>query len=169
MALLAPGGAAAATVVNGDFESGNLAGGTSTRRLRCRRLVRLPGAPNPRSAATDLTAPVPAPPQGSYAAITDEVSPDTLILYQDIGLGAGLDHRLSLLAYYDSAGADRDADSGHALGRRRSCSEGQANQQFRIDVMRPDAPLESVDPADILRTVFRTQPGDPEDDVPRPG
>ncbi len=38
---------------------------------------------------------------------------------------------------------------------------GQANQQFRIDVIRPQAPLESLDPTDILATVFRTQPGGP--------
>ena len=38
---------------------------------------------------------------------------------------------------------------------------GQKNQQFRIDVMKPEAPLESLDPADVLRTVFATKPGDP--------
>jgi hypothetical protein len=105
--------------------------------------------------------PVQEPPQGTYAATTDEANPDSLILYQDVALGAGFNYQLSLLAYYDSyepivvpVPDTLSVDDG-VLG-------GQSNQQFRIDVMKPDAPLESVEPADILRTVFATKPRDPE-------
>jgi len=36
-----------------------------------------------------------------------------------------------------------------------------ANQQYRVDIMRPSASLLSVAPADILLNVFQTKPGDP--------
>ena len=35
------------------------------------------------------------------------------------------------------------------------------NQQLRIDLMDPEAPIKSLDPVDIYQTVFRTMPGDP--------
>lgn len=37
------------------------------------------------------------------------------------------------------------------------------NQQVRVDVMKPTAPIESIDPADILATLFATKTGDPEE------
>lgn len=163
LAVLAiPSDANAATVVNGGFESGTLSGW---------RLHRVTGAGN-WFAYTGTAAPIgqrrkpkPAdpvqpPPQGSHAAISDQANPDTLILYQDVALEPGLVHRLSLLAYYDSyepiavpTPDTLSVDDG-VLGKQR-------NQQFRIDVMRPEAPLESVAPGDILRTVFATRRGAP--------
>lgn len=162
-ALLAPG-AAAATVVNGDFEAGNLAGWHVQQATAAGDWYPYQGT-NPPIAGKTLTAPVPAPPQGAFAAITDEVDPDTVILYQDIALRSGYDHRLSLFAYYVSQdpiavpAPDTLSVDEEALG-------GQANQQYRVDVIKPSAPLESLDPADILRTLFRTQPGSPETMLP---
>lgn len=161
LALLAPGGASAATVVNGDFESGTLNGWHVHRVTESANWFAYKGTAAPIGSKRANAEPVQAPPQGEYAAITDEAIPDTLILYQDITLDAGESHRLSLLAYYDSYDPiaiptpDTLSVDDEVLG-------SQSNQQFRIDVMKPDAPLESVDPADILRTVFQTKLHDPK-------
>lgn len=158
--LLAPGGASAATVVNGDFESGTLNGWQVRRATTSANWFAYKGTDAPIGHKRAGADPVQSPPQGDFAAITDEAIPDTLILYQDVDLEAGQSHRLSLLAYYDSyepiaipAPDTLSIDDG-VLG-------GQSNQQYRIDVMRPSAPIESLDPADILRTLFRTTKGDP--------
>jgi hypothetical protein len=160
LGLLAPGSALAANVVNGDFESGTLDGWQVHRALEAGNWFAYSGSAEPISEKR-ADGPIQAPPQGRYAAIVDEVNPDTLILSQDVALGAGLSHRLNLLAYYRSyvpiAAPEPDTLSadGEALA-------GQANQQYRIEVMKPTAPIESVDPADILLTVFRALPGAPK-------
>ena len=86
-------------------------------------------------------------------------------------LKPGLDHQLSLLAYYNSykpiAIPTPDTLSIADEALQLPNGEFQENQQFRIDVMKPDAPLESLDPADILRTVFATKPGDRPTMAPR--
>jgi hypothetical protein len=172
VALLAPSGAGAATVVNGDFESGTLSGWQVYRATGAGNWFAYTGiAPPIGSKRPNPADPVQPPPQGSFAAIADEANPDTLILYQDVTLEAGLSQQLSLLAYYDSykpiaiPTPDTLAVSEEAL--RLPNGKFQENQQFRIDVMRPEAPLESVDPADILRTVFKAKPGDPTRMAPR--
>jgi hypothetical protein len=156
--LLAPSGAVAVTVVNGDFESGSLSG-WHVHELGIGDWFAYKGtdAPIGHQRGAD---PVQSPPQGTYAAIADQADPDTLILYQDIALEPGSAYRLSLLAYYDSYKpiaiptpdtlSVEDADLG-----------GQPNQQYRIDLIKPEAPIASLDPADILRTIFRTEVGDP--------
>lgn len=159
LALLAPSAAAAATVVNGDFESGTLDGWHVRRVVEAGNWFAYKGvdAPIGHKRGAD---PVQAPPQGVYAAVTDEANPDTLILYQDIALEADFSHRLSLLTYYNSY-KPIAVPTPDTLSVDDESLAGQPNQQFRIDVMRPGAPLESLDPADILRTLFRTKPGDP--------
>lgn len=176
IAMLAPSSAGAAKVVNGDFESGTLSGwgvyqanpfgdwfayqGTET-----------PIGANRKKQSQGRDVPVQPPPQGTYAAVTDEIEPDTLILYQDVALEPGHNHQLSLTAYYDSykpiAIPTPNTLSIAEEALRLPNDDFQENQQFRIDVMRPDAPLESLDPADILRTVFSTKPGDRPTMAPR--
>jgi hypothetical protein len=160
LALLAPSGAAGATVVNGDFESGTLAGWHVRRATEAGNWFAYKGTDAPIGSKRGAD-PVQAPPQGVYAGVSDEANPDTLTLYQDIALEAGESHRLSLLAYYDSY-EPIAIPTPDTLSVDDEILKGQSNQQYRIDVMKPDAPLESVDPADILRTLFRTKPGDPE-------
>jgi hypothetical protein len=163
--LLAPGGATAANVVNGDFENGTLQGWDVHRVNGSGDWFAYRAGTNPLNAdntgdpiAEKRGRPLPPPPQGKFAAIADEATSETLILSQEIGLGGGLEHRLNLLAYYESLSPlavpapDTLSVGDEALG-------GQANQQYRIDVMRPGSPIESVDPADVLLTVFRTRPG----------
>jgi hypothetical protein len=158
---LAPSGAGAATVVNGNFESGTLAGWQVQRTTEAGDWFAYKGTAAPIGSKRPNPAdPVQAPPQGTYAAISDEFNPDTVVLYQDIALEADRTHVLSLLAYYDSY-EPIAVPTPNTLSIDDGALGGQGNQQFRIDVMRPEAPLESIDPADILRTVFQTKPGDP--------
>ncbi len=155
--LAAPAAVSAATVVNGNFETGTLSGWSVHRVTTFGNWFAYKGSNEP-IAKKRGTQPIQPPPQGTYAAIADQLNADTLILSQDVALEPGTTHFLSLLAYYDSY-APIAAPSPETLSVDESELGGQANQQFRIDVMKPEAPLESVDPADILATVFRTKPG----------
>ncbi len=163
MALLGPSGAGAATVVNGDFESGTLNGWSVHRATLGGNWFAYRGSSEP--IAEQRGKPVVPPPQGAYAAIADEISPETLILSQNVVLEPGLDHRLSLLAYYESK-VPIAVPAPDTLSVNGETLAGQANQQYRIDVMKPGAAIESVDPADVLRTVFRTVPGRPKKMLP---
>jgi hypothetical protein len=159
LGLLAPGGALAANVVNGNFETGDLRGWNVSQATGLGDWFTYEGTEPPIS-GKEVAGSVPAPPQGNFAAITDEYNPDTLALSQDVSLQAGLDHRLSLLAFYIShkpiavPNPDTLSVDDEVLGAAK-------NQQFRIDVMRPDAPTDSVDPADILLTLLQTRKGAP--------
>jgi hypothetical protein len=159
--LLAPSGAAAANVVNGGFESGTLQGWDVHRATEVGNWFAYKGSAEPITRPGGEAFKVQAPPQGLYAAIADQLNPETLVLSQNVALGPGLEHRLSLLAYYDSHKA-LTVPSPDTLSVDPAVLGEQANQQYRIDVMRPTAAIESVDPADVLLTVFRTQPGDPK-------
>lgn len=169
IAMLAPGSAEAEKVVNGGFESGSLSGWSVYQANPFGDWFAYQGTQTPigvnrQKNENGLSLPVQAPPQGTFAAVTDEIEPDTLILYQDVALEPGHDYQLSLVAYYNSykpiaiPTPDTLSISDEALLLPNG--KFQENQQFRIDVMKPDAPLESLDPADILRTVFATKLGD---------
>jgi hypothetical protein len=160
LALSIPGGAAAATVVNGDFETGGLAGWNVHRSAETGSWFAYKGAKgsaDPIAEARGRKFPQP-PPQGTYAATSDEITATTMILSQEVALEPGLDHRLSLLAYFNSE-VPIAAPAPDSLSVNEEQLGGQANQQFRIDVMRPGSPIESLDTADVLRPVFRTNPG----------
>ncbi|HEY5709084.1 MAG TPA: hypothetical protein VIS51_06790 [Solirubrobacterales bacterium] len=151
--------AAAATVVNGDFETGTLAGWAQ---------VPAPEAGGGWFSYSGIDAPVSTesengekqprtiqpPPQGGFAVISDQIASGTGILFQDIALEPGMTHTLSLITYYNSLAPITVPTPG-------SLSPEGFGQQYRIDVMKPSASIYSVDPVDILSTVFRTGNGDP--------
>ena len=151
----------AASVVNGNFETGTLKGWHAYRATGFGDWFAYKGTEAPFS-GKQFAEPVQEPPQGTYAAITDEVDPDTLVLYQDVALEPEATHRLSITAYYNSY-EPISIPTPDTLSVDSEVLAGQANQQYRIDVMKPEAPLESLNPADILATVFQTVPGDPEE------
>jgi hypothetical protein len=164
--MLTPSSASAARVVNGNFESGTLSGWQVRQATGAGNWFAYSGTRAPIGSRRPNPAdPVQRPPQGTFAATTDQANPDTLILYQDVALEAGRSHQLSLLAYYDSykpitvPNPDTLSVADDAL--RLPNGKFQQNQQFRIDVIRPEAPLESLDPANVLRTVFATKRGAP--------
>jgi hypothetical protein len=160
LAVPAPGRAAAATVVNGDFESGTLSGWQVHRATEAGNWFAYQGTEPP--IGRHLGAgPLQAPPQGTYAAISDLADPDTLLLYQEVTLPAGSSYQLSLLAYYNSR-VPIAVPSPDTLSVAEEVLEGRQNQQFRIDVMRAGAPLESLEPGDVLLNVFQTGSGAPQ-------
>jgi hypothetical protein len=162
IALVGASGAAAATVVNGDFESGTLSGwqlqNEPSGLAESGSWFAYSGTVSPLEPG--IGPPVPPPPAGNFAAITDQEGPGTHILYQDIAVEPGNAQRLSMLLYYAS-------DALLATPEPHTLSfEEFPNQQYRVDLVRPTAPLETVDPADILATIFATKTGDPESRSP---
>lgn len=164
LVLLAPLKAGAASVVNGDFESGTLSG------------WQVQNYPSPSSPGNDWFAysgttaptsgnPIPTPPQGSVAATSDQGGGGTHVLYQDVALEPYYTHKLSLIAYYSSYApiAIPTPDTLNFTGGPSETTFEQANQQYRIDVLKPTAPILSIDPADILATVFATRVDAPEE------
>lgn len=163
-ALAAPAGAAAATVVNGDFETGDLRGWQVHIAVGFGNWFAYHGTEAPIQGEVGKTkrgvAPVPAPPQGAFAAISDQLNPDTLVIYQDVALAPDARHQLSLETFYSSR-RPLAVPTPDTLSVDEAAIGKQANQQYRIDLMRPEAPLESIAPGDVLRTIFRTMSGDP--------
>jgi hypothetical protein len=138
--------AAAATVVNGNFETGTLAGWTVNNQG---------GA---WSADTGPTSPISnqviaAPPQGLWAAVADQNGPSSMVLYQDVVLAPGQQHTLSFQTYYYNRHSQ--------FVTPNSLETSVQNQQYRVDVMKPTAPIRSVAASDVLATPFRTVTGDP--------
>jgi hypothetical protein len=146
--LAAPGAARAAIVTNGDFETGDLSGW---------HVDDFPPGTGSWFAYAGTTAPggatVSAPPQGTYAAVTAQEEPGRHILYQDITLPPGGSvNKLSLFVYYTTGVALATADTLDPAVI--------PNQQYRIDLMKPTAPIDSLLPDDILHTVFSTSSSD---------
>jgi hypothetical protein len=153
--------ASATTVVNGDFETGNLDGWSLFNEGlglegQSGSWFAYSGTANPLAAEFGQ---VPPPPQGTYAAITAQSGPGLHILYQDVALEPGFSHVLSLIAYYESQASIASPES--------LTFEGEPNQQYRIDVIKPTAPLTTLAPEDILVPVFHTETGDPPAMAPK--
>jgi hypothetical protein len=78
--------------------------------------------------------------------------PGTRILYRDLRLEGRF--TLQLTVFYAGTGPfSSPATLAH--------DAPEANQQFRIDLLRPSAPIDSVAKDDVLVNVFHTSPGDP--------
>ncbi len=162
LAALAPATASAAQIVNGDFEAGTLTDWDARRASGSGNWFAYQGT-EPRFPHERGAVSVQPPPQGRYAAITDQLNPDTLTLSQDLQLEPGSKYRLSLLAFYNSYAALVSPD---ILATGEETIGGASNQQFRIDLIRPDAPLDSVAPGDVLLNLFRTRAGGPREMEP---
>lgn len=148
MALLTIGaaGVSANTVVNGGFETGDFEGWT---------VVNEPEPPTGSWVVYGGGGPTP-PPEGEFAALTEQEDPGTHVLYQDVPIEAGQPY-LSMTVFY-SSNAPIVVPTPDTL---EAAGPGDENQQYRIEVMNPAAPLDSVEPSDIFATVFRTLDGDP--------
>lgn len=166
LAMAAPSGAAAATVVNGDFEAGSLSGWqvyNSTPAGNWFAFSSSDLAPRNQEAKEFEGIEPFFPPTGNYAAYTEEEFPDTAILYQDVTLEPFFTHQLTMTLGYTSFKpivAPNTLAVSPGLG-------GEANQQLRVDIVKPTAPIESLAPEDILVTPFANKAGDPEVLTPR--
>jgi hypothetical protein len=161
VALLLPLSASAATVANGNFETGTLSGWqtyTANEAPESRDgWYAYSGTTNPLTNEFETYPEVQSPPEGTFGATSAEGGPGLHVLYQDVALEPYFTHTLSLTAYYNSF-APLAVPTPNSL----DASVEQGNQQYRIDVMKPTAPIASVNPEDILATLLATKTGDPE-------
>jgi hypothetical protein len=84
--------------------------------------------------------------------------PGILVLYQDIALDGP--YLLHAVVFYDS-------EASLASPSTLATSEGK-NQQYRIDLLEPTAPIESVAKPELLANVFGTAACDPQRLEPTP-
>lgn len=143
--------AATNAIKNGGFETGNMVGWGHAPghpdRVGHGWFVYKAGEHSPFS---DFV--IPAPPQGTFAAVADQLGPGSNVLFQTFRVPENGKLRLTL--WYENR--------AEAFYSPRMLVPGDArNQQVRIDLTRPDAGLYSLKPADVLASVFRTLPGDP--------
>jgi hypothetical protein len=78
--------------------------------------------------------------------------PGTRILYRDLRLEGRF--TLQLTVFYAGTGPFSSPPT-------LAYDAPQANQQFRIDLVGPSAPIDSVAKSDVLVNLFHTSPGDP--------
>jgi hypothetical protein len=95
-----------------------------------------------------------APPQGNFAATTDQTGPGTHVLYRNIKLEPGMRHELSFYLYYRNR-------AGEFFPRNTLDYTVEPNQQYLVDILRPKADPFTFDPDDIRTRLFRTRKGDP--------
>jgi hypothetical protein len=95
-----------------------------------------------------------APPEGTQAVVTDQMGQGYQMLYQDLVLEGGYTHTLSFKVYYKNW-----ADAFY-IGPDLT-SVGVPNQQYRVDIIKTVAKIDSLAAGDVLATLFTTRPGDP--------
>jgi D-alanyl-D-alanine carboxypeptidase len=138
-----------------DFESGALTGWKAVGGGSGGWFIYTNGSKAPDPAQSDPNVPfdLPDPPQGRFAAATDTNGPGTRILYRDVKLDGRF--RLHLSVFYAGVGGLSSPES-------LAYDEPGANQQFRIDLVAPSAPIDSVAQGDVLANVFATSADDPD-------
>lgn len=160
-ALLGAASASAAIVTNGDFETGTLEGWTTTDQAS----GAAPWFIYDRKEAEGQPELFDPPRIGEFAAaVTNPTSfADTSYLYQDIALPAATTDQLSLYLYYKTKQPIAVPTPERLVVTE---TKNPPNQQVRVDVLKPNAPIESVSPNDILATVFASKNGDPNEMAP---
>jgi len=98
---------------------------------------------------------VPAPPQGTTAAMTDAQGPGSHVLYQDFLVPTADAATLSFALFIGNR-ADRFSTAASL-----DFSTPALNQQARVDIIRSTADPFSVAAADVFLNLYQTKPGDP--------
>jgi D-alanyl-D-alanine carboxypeptidase len=140
------------TAVMDDFESGALVGWQAVGSGSGAWFAYSDGQVAPDQSDPNAPFFVPDPPQGGFAAVTHGSGPGTRILYRDVGLNGRF--ALHLTVFYIGEAPFSTPDT-------LAYDLPEPNQQFRIDLIDPSAPIDSVADGDVLVNVFRTSPGDP--------
>jgi hypothetical protein len=134
-------------LTNNNFETGNLSGWTVyNRTTNSANWYNYTGTVSPLSGFA-----IPAPPEGTRGAVSDHTGPTTQALYQDVTLPAGQSTLKFFLAYNNT----------HTSFVTLNTLDYNGNQQFRVDLIRTTAGIESVAASDVIASLFQTQPGDP--------
>ncbi len=101
---------------------------------------------------TTVPVPLPVPPVGTFAAVTDSAAPGSHILYQDVTVPVS-----GMLSFDLFIG---NANAGGFVTPATLDYTGVANQQARVDLMDPAAPIQDIG-AGVIQNLFQTNPGDP--------
>lgn len=152
LALALTSAAHAGLINNGGFESG----------FSDWSIADQPGSDGGYAIQTGTLSPVngetvPAPPGGTYAAMTDAMGPGSHVLYQDFVVPAAVaDAKLKFSLYVNNsiAGSFRTPAT-------LDFATAALNQQARVDLLPITADPFSVAPADILLNAFQTLTADP--------
>ncbi len=147
MLLLAPAHAVP-SLSNGGFESG-LSGWTTADQTGSDGTFYVQSGILSPTSGSD----VPAPPQGTSAAMSDAGAPGSHVLYQDFVASAGN----ATLSFQLFIGNRADAFYTPAT---LDFSTPELNQQARVDILTTSADPFSVMAADILMTLYQTNIGD---------
>ena len=155
--LGAPTARASQLIQNGGFEAG-LTGWT---------VVDQAGGDGSFLAQTGATSPVnglpvPAPPQGVNAAMSDAGGPGSHVLYQDFSIPVGVTAGSIRFQVFVGNRSDRfAAPSSLDFALTNRTGDVNLNQQARVDIMTTTADPFSVAAGDVLRNLYQTQVGDP--------
>jgi hypothetical protein len=142
---------AAPVLTNGGFESG-FAGWTIADSLGSDGTFFLQSG----TASPFNGDPVPAPPGGSNAAMSDGGAPGSHVLYQDFTISSSAGQ---FLLSFDLFIGNRDGFFASPLTLDFGVNE--ANQQVRVDIMKTSADPFSVAAGDLLSNLYQSQAGDP--------
>lgn len=147
--------ASAALITNGGFESG-LAGWTVADQLGSDGTFFLQsGTLSPANGFT-----VPAPPEGSQAAMSDAGAGGSHVLYQDFTVPVGTSSGTISFALFINNGAGQfHVPSAATTGL--NWGTAVLNQQVRVDILGSSAAEFSVDPADVLQNLYQSATADP--------
>jgi hypothetical protein len=138
-------------IINGGFETGTFsswtnldqAGGSGSWFIQT-------GTVSPLNGFT-----VPAPPQGMFAAMTDQFGPGSHVLYQDFVVPFGVSSAtLNFQLFINN-------QNGAFITPNTLDYSGDPNQQSRVDIITTAADPFSVAGGDVLQNVYQTQVGDP--------
>jgi len=140
-------------ITNGGFESG-FAGWTRVDALGSDGTFFLQsGITSPVNAD-----PVPSPPGGTTAAMTDAQGPGSHVLYQDFVVPTSPG---SAVLTFDLFIGNRATDFFTPSPASLDFSTPELNQQARVDILRAGTDPFSVSSSDVLLHLFQTNPGDP--------
>ncbi|MBP8295829.1 MAG: hypothetical protein KAX84_06950 [Burkholderiales bacterium] len=145
--------AGAEYLANGNFEAGltgwskaDAAGGDGTFSVQS-------GTTSPINAN-----PVPAPPGGANAAMSDAGAPGAHVLWQDFTIASTAPQ---FLLRFDLFIGNRAGLFGTPAPATLDFGINAANQQVRVDILAAAAGTFSVAPGDVLLAVYQSQAGDP--------
>lgn len=147
---------AATKVKNGGFETGDFSGWRRANwPVSSGNWFVYRGTTSPLDTVSNLAA----PPQGRFAATTDQRNPGSHVLYRNIRLKRGMKHKLSFYLYYQNYGAASIA--GPFFTPNTLNPRNRSNQQYRVDILKPRAKPFTVKKKAVMARVFRTEVGDP--------
>jgi hypothetical protein len=139
---------------NWNFESGDFTGWQTRSSGSGAWHVYADATTPPDPADSDPVVPfkVPEPPEGKFAAVTDMSAPGARILYRDVKLDRRVKLRFTL--FYENHGSEFSSPPSLEFD---TC---EPNQQFRVELVDPAAPVASLAAKHILARIFQTEPGD---------